>query len=199
MDEQIFTHSLYAAWHSTQKTVQECFAGIEVDEQFILSAQITQMSLPFDDYKKEAILGIDNFYCDSSVFFFPKEDEVTARERIHELIYKWTIFEDDQKTIIWHDEEVGAIWFSLRSTPNGFWVFVYDGSSQPSLSHADLFPDSFFPNMQKSYTNEECSGSDFINSRFREKDPIIELMKAEGIIAADYDPGYDEDEDEDEE
>jgi hypothetical protein len=182
----------YALIHDTNQRKSLCFQKTMIDEQFIIIKLESQTPLTQKEYNYY-VGGEDNSYCDNGVFFVPNNQVEAVKIQINKIIEDWK--NNNSKYI--DSIEEGMCYIALRYTPSGMWVLTYDitnnlaffenslkmfDSFNPVITHIEAGlvcnPNTFYATQSA----EECGGEDFIGGLKREKDPIVKLMKSEGLI-----------------
>jgi VCBS repeat-containing protein len=194
---------MYVLAHEAKTKRNETFQGAVMDEQFVIFPKMDNdedIQADYDSY----IDGIDDTYGETTIYFIPNQHIQVAKNKVQRILNEW---KNQAKHIASFDE--GVIYIAYKYTASGMWVFISDHTGNDTFDSAsgEIFDDSL--NINSVYgvtcnnttcyitgTSEESSGPDFYNSMLRDKNPIVALMVAEGVVFEDVEePDDDEDED----
>lgn len=201
--EYVAVHNgMYVLAHEVKTKKHETFQGAVMDEQFVIFQQRPNINV--EDELDSYINGFDDTYGDTTIYFVPNKDIQSAKQQVQNILNKW---KNHGEHI--HDFDEGVIYIAYKYTASGMWVFISDHTGNDTFYGVsfEIFDDianvvsvadsNIVCNNTTFYvtgTPSESSGPDFYNSLLREKDPIVALMVAEGVIFEDVEePEDDED------
>ena len=195
----------YVLAHEIKSKKNDTFQGAVMDEQFIIFPRKDNVEDEYNSYSD----GFGDTYGETTIFFVPNKDVQAAKDQFQKILNEW---KNQGKHITDFNCEDGVIYIAYKYTASGMWVFISDHTGNDTFYGVsfDIFDDIanvvsvvdsdiVCDNMTFYVTGTppESSGPDFYNSLLREKDPIVALMVAEGVIFEDVEEPEEDEEDED--
>lgn len=192
----------YALLHEVKQRRSESFQNMMIDEQYVIVGMLESSDIASYLGDWDPLLGLDNMYTESLIYFAPNDQASTVRERIEQILSSWS-----SGTNIFGDLSDTVSYIAFRKTPSGLWIFVSDdcmGGGEPIVTVLSEVCDDLNPVVISNYesdayqpcspttlyftsTPEESGGPDFINSIARQNNPILQLMISEGLIDSEVD------------